>query len=302
MNVLIVDDNDMDLMIIKSFVKAAEMTAIEAKNGHEALQLIADRKVIPDIIVLDWLMPDIDGFELCKKIRALNLEVIPYIILITSSQWTEVEQRSLEIGADDFIEKPVDGNNFIARVRVGERLINMQKKLIELAQTDELTKLLNRRAGIQAIESHLSRLTRSPKPIEHCLIIADIDYFKLINDKHGHLAGDQVLVEIAKRMRESIRPFETVVRFGGEEFLLYCEAGINECEIILNRLKHAVANPPVTINKVSIPVTMSFGCVIIRQPEANQSLDIFIAKADELLYQVKEAGRNDFKIDYAFAK
>jgi len=296
MNVLVVDDNKMDLMIIKSFVEKAEMSFIEAESASEALNLITQRTVSPDIIVVDWLMPDMDGLELCRLIRNLNLDITPYIIIITASELIEVEYRALDQGADDFIEKPLDGNVFIARLRVGAKLIKMQKKLIELAQKDDLTGLCNRRAGIQSFENHLSRLARSSEQTEHCLIIADIDHFKSINDNYGHLMGDRVLIEIAKRLRETIRPFETVARFGGEEFLIYCEANRTQAEFILKRLKQAISSSLVNLENEMIPVTMSFGCTIIRQYEAKNSPDSFIAKADKLLYQVKDEGRNDFKI------
>ena len=296
MNVLVVDDNKMDLMIVASFVEKAGMRFIEAETASQALELISDRVVKPDIIVVDWLMPDMDGFELCRLIRNLTLDIKPYIIIITASELIEVEHRALDQGADDFIEKPLDGNVFIARLKVGAKLIKMQKKLIELAQTDELTGLLNRRAGIQSFENHLSRLGRADENSEHCLIIGDIDHFKAINDNYGHLMGDRVLIEIAKRMRETIRPFETVARFGGEEFLIYCEANRTEAEFILKRLKQAISSSQVKLDNQMIQVTMSFGCTIIGQNEAKNSPDSFIAKADKLLYQVKDEGRNDFKI------
>ena len=214
----------------------------------------------------------------------------------TSNSFGQIEQKALDVGADDFIEKPIHGAVFIARLRVGERIVKMQQKLLSLADTDELTGLLNRRAAIKACETHLARLARSDKSISHCLIIADIDFFKHINDTYGHQIGDRVLTDVSNRMRNSIRPFETAARFGGEEFLIYCEATEAEADIILRRLRQAIASSEYCYNNISINVTMSFGCVVINKHDTKHTINEFIKKADDLLYEVKNDGRNDYKL------
>ncbi|HIC47040.1 MAG TPA: diguanylate cyclase [Methylophaga aminisulfidivorans] len=296
MHVLIVDDNDIDCLITISFVEKAGMNAITVNNATKALEITSKRDTTPDIIVVDWMMPEVNGLELCQKIRALNLTITPYIIMVTSNSLGQIEQTALEVGADDFVEKPIHGAVFIARLKVGARIVAMQKKLLSLADTDELTGLLNRRAAIKACEIHLARLARSDKPVSHCLIIADIDFFKNINDTYGHQIGDRVLNDVSNRMRNSIRPFETAARFGGEEFLVYCEATETEASIILNRMRQAISSSQYSYNGISINVTMSFGCVVINKRDAKHNINEFIKKADDLLYEVKNQGRNNFKV------
>ncbi len=296
MHVLIVDDNEIDSTTTSSFVQKAEMNVLVADNATKALEIISNRETTPEIIVVDWMMPDVNGLELCEKIRALNLTITPYIIMITSNSLGQIEQKALDVGADDFIEKPIHGAVFIARLRVGARIVEMQKKLLSLAHTDELTGLLNRRAAIKACETHLSRLSRTSLPLSHCLIISDIDFFKNINDTYGHLIGDRILIEVANRMRNSIRPFETVARFGGEEFLIYCEATEEEAELILNRMLKAISSSPYSYNDLSLNVTMSFGCVVINKQDTKHNINEFIKKADNLLYEVKNDGRNNYKV------
>ncbi|BDZ75321.1 diguanylate cyclase response regulator [Methylophaga marina] len=296
MHVLIVDDNEIDCITISSFVQKAGMNALIANNATQAFEIISNRDTTPEIIVVDWMMPEVNGLELCQKIRALNLSLTPYIIMITSNSLGQIERKALDVGADDFIEKPIHGAVFIARLRVGERIVKMQQKLLSLADTDELTSLLNRRAAIKACETHLARLARSDKSTSHCLIIADIDFFKQINDTYGHLIGDRVLIDVSNRIRNSIRPFETAARFGGEEFLIYCEATVEEADIILRRLRQAIASSEYSYNNISINVTMSFGCVVINKHDTKHTINEFIKKADDLLYEVKNDGRNNYKL------
>lgn len=296
MQVLVVDDNEIDCLTTGSFVEKANMNLLVANDPDSALEIIANQEITPEIIVVDWIMPKMNGLELCQKIRELKFTITPYIIMVTSNSLGENEQNALDVGADDFIEKPIHGAIFISRLRVGARIINLQKKLLSLAHTDELTGLLNRRAAIAACKTHLSRLARTEVPLSHCLIISDIDFFKKINDTYGHEMGDRVLVDVSKRLRNSLRPFETVARFGGEEFLLYCEANEQEAELILERMRKAISTSPYTYKDLSLHVTMSFGCVVIKQNDTHHDINEFIKTADSLLYEVKNAGRDNFKV------
>ncbi|MDX1573122.1 MAG: diguanylate cyclase [Methylophaga sp.] len=302
MDILIVDDSELDNLICSKFVEVAEFNPKSASSAQEAMHILATSEFPPEVIVIDWMMPDMDGIELCKAIRQINLSIRPYIIMITASLVDDIEMDALESGADDFIEKPLSANKFIARLKVGYRLITTQKKLIELAHTDVLTGLLNRRAAMIELEKNLARLFRISAPAEHSLIICDIDHFKKINDVYGHSAGDEVLIEVAKRLADTIRPFENVSRIGGEEFLIYCEASRDVIDRILQRLKDNISQKPISIGDASIQVTMSFGCVMISNAAPQLSLDFYIRMADELLYEMKRAGRNGYKIAIAESK
>lgn len=296
MHVLIVDDNEIDCITTHSFVQKAGMNGLVATNATQALEIISNTDATPEIIVVDWMMPGMNGLELCQKIRSLKLAITPYIIMITSNSLGEIEQEALDVGADDFIHKPIHGAVFIARLRVGARIVEMQKKLLSLANTDELTGLLNRRAAIKACQAHLARLARSDKPISHCLIIADIDFFKQINDNYGHDIGDRVLIDVSNRLRNNLRPFETVSRFGGEEFLIYCEVTEEDAEGLLSRLRKAISSTPYAYNNLILNVTMSFGGVVLTKKDTHLDISEFIKKADNLLYEVKHNGRDGFRV------
>jgi diguanylate cyclase (GGDEF)-like protein len=290
--VLIVDDNPIDLAVTENLIRHAKHEVTAVTSAHEALDIINSDSP-PDIILLDWMMPEIDGLQLCVEIRKIALPVSPYIIMVTSNDWSGAEVNALDLGADDFIEKPVSAEKFLARLSVASRFIASQKKLLELAHKDELTGLLNRRAGIQAITNQLSRLKRSGLN-EHCLIIADIDHFKQINDQYGHMFGDEVLKGVAAKLLQSVRPFESVTRFGGEEFLIFCEANKHNIDTILARLTHNVSSQSYATNGSRVQVTMSFGCLIVTKPAAEIGVEKLIHAADSLLYLAKDSGRNRY--------
>lgn len=296
MDVLIIDDNPIEREILSAFVRKAGYHPITADGAEQALAVLSKRETPPEVIVIDLMMPDIDGLQLCAEIRKQESTLRPYIIMVTSSHQENIELSALDLGADDFIEKPVNGSLFMARLRVGNRLVDAQKKYIQLALTDELTGLLNRRAGLKDIDNHLARLFRRPPNTEHCLIMCDIDYFKKVNDNYGHAAGDELLIKVAKTLKNLVRPFETVARLGGEEFMVYCEANHLEIQVILQRLLKAIQSLVIHHDMMPISTTMSFGCLVINNQLPRFSTDKYLTLADDLLYGVKNNGRNAFAI------
>lgn len=293
MDVLIVDDNPIDLAITARFVKEVGHNPISCQSGKEALAYFQS-DLAPNLIITDWHMPEMDGSELCQKLRTLPSSITPYIIMTTADTLDDAEVNALETGADDFIEKPMSIRSFSARIRVAERIISAQLKLRNLALTDELTGLFNRRAGMNSIQSQLARMTRHEQG-QGCMILSDIDYFKRINDTYGHGVGDIVLKEVSSRLIESLRPFDTVCRYGGEEFLIYCETsdlGQSEIEAMLRRVKNIITNEPVLVDDdVALNVTISIGCYAHSQSE-KLSMSQLINHADRLLYEAKGSGRN----------
>ncbi|MCX4189246.1 diguanylate cyclase [Methylophaga sp. OBS3] len=296
MDVLIIDDNPIEREILSAFVRKAGYHPITADGAEQALALLSKRETPPEIIVIDWMMPEIDGLQLCAEIRKQERIPRPYIIMVTSSHQENIELTALDLGADDFIEKPVNGSLFMARLKVGKRLVDAQKKYIQLAHTDELTGLLNRRAGLNDVDNHIARLFRASPNTEHCLIMCDIDHFKKVNDNYGHSVGDELLLMVAKTLKNLVRPFETVARLGGEEFLIYCEANRHEIEVILQRLLKAIRSLVIHHEMELVSATMSFGCLVINNQLPRFSTDKYLTLADDLLYRVKNNGRNAFAI------
>jgi len=294
MNILIVDDNEIDLETGAHLIEAAGHTPIKCNSANTALSFFeSDSNATPNLIITDWNMPDMNGSELCQRLRGLPFSVSPYIILTTADSIEDAEVNALESGADDFIEKPMTLRSLKARIRVAERIISAQLNLKNLALTDGLTGLLNRRAGMTAIQSQLARMQRNDT-VHGCMIMCDIDYFKRINDTYGHTAGDIVLKEVSSRLAQSLRAFDTVCRYGGEEFLIFCEADEVDIQTILDRVMETITKEPVLLDTDdSLPVTLSMGCYINNTTQ-QLSMSERIKKADALLYQAKEAGRNRY--------
>lgn len=300
MDILLIDDNDADLAISASLIEQAGHTPITCQYGEKALEFFNDDHNAPYLIIIDWEMHDMDGSELCQRLRALPFTVSPYIILTSAEEFSDAEVTALEHGADDFIEKPMTLRSLSARIRVAERIISNQMNLRNLALTDGLTGLLNRRAGMTAIETQMARIKRHQEMCG-CVVMCDIDYFKKINDNYGHVAGDIVLKEVATRMSESLRPFDTVCRYGGEEFLIFCEADGSEIHQILDRIMDVVSSESVQIdNGDQLDVTLSMGCHV-NDSEEEHSLSSQLKQADALLYQAKGNGRNQYVTNLASA-
>lgn len=295
MDILVVDDDLTDLTVTARFVEESGHRPIKCSSAKEALELVYTGS-FPNLIITDWDMPDIGGSEFCQRLRSVPSTISPYIILTTADNLDDAKVNALETGADDFIEKPISIRSLMARIRVAERIISAQLDLRNLALTDELTGLLNRRAGINAVQTQLARMNRN-KRLHGCIIMCDIDHFKRINDTYGHTTGDIVLKEISSRLVESLRAFDTVCRYGGEEFLIFCETSdlsTDDIRNMLDRIMEIISKEPVLINKdLSLAVTVSIGC-FVHKPVTPLSLPQLIDKADMLLYKAKGSGRNRY--------
>jgi diguanylate cyclase (GGDEF)-like protein len=291
MKILLVDDNENDLKTSASLIEEIGHTPIVCDNAHKALTFFDADASSPYLIITEWEMPDMDGSELCHRLRNLPFTVSPYIILTSAQALKDTEVSALESGADDFIEKPMSLRSLTARIRVAERILSTQWNLRNLALTDGLTGLLNRRAGMTAIQAQIARIERH-RDLHGCVIMCDIDYFKRINDNYGHTAGDIVLREVATRMSDALRPFDTICRYGGEEFLIFCEADGIEIEPILDRIIDIVSSEPILLDTGDyLNVTLSMGCHVEGEAE---SLTSQLKQADALLYQAKGNGRNQY--------
>jgi diguanylate cyclase (GGDEF)-like protein len=271
-----------------------------ACDGAEALGLL-QREDAPALIILDWMMPGMTGVEVCRRIRLRDSEPYTYILLLTSKSQKEDLIEGMEAGADDYITKPFDQNELQVRLRAGIRLVELQTQLLKAreelrdqATRDSLTRLWNRSSILSELGRELARATRESRPLG--VVIVDLDHFKLINDTYGHLAGDAVLREAARRMQNSIRQYDSIGRYGGEEFLILFP-GCSEADTFAqaDRLRKQLAQAEMSVNNTSIRVTASFG-VTSAMPGEIWTEEALIRAADEALYVAKKSGRNRVEI------
>ena len=217
LTVLAADDDPAALRLIANIASAAGCRVIEAKDGQEAWDRILEHS--PDVLVTDWDMPGLDGPQLCRRLRQANLPFCVYVLLLTAKSRAEDLVEGLDAGADDFISKPVDPTVFMARLRVGSRTIAMDRQLREIARLDPLTGLMNRRSFHEQFSTEWGRASRYGHPLSCAMI--DLDFFKSINDAHGHAAGDLVLQRAVRALDGCRRASDVLARYGGEEFCVF---------------------------------------------------------------------------------
>jgi len=292
--ILIVDDAMENIQILHH-VLGDEHDVLFALDGEKALEIA--RTQHPDLILLDAIMPGMDGFEVCAALRAsAELRSIPVIFVTTLSN-PEDETRALEAGAMDFIAKPFNVAVVKARVRTQLTIKRQADAMRELSLTDALTGVSNRRSFSDTLQSEWRRCLRSGSPLS--LVLIDIDHFKLYNDSYGHQAGDTCLQQVAAAMRRcALRPQDMLARYGGEEFaLLLPQEDIVGAEVVARRLQEEVAALaiPHRNSPTSNQVTVSMGVVSMLPSEAS-SPDQLVRVADTLLYEAKESGRSRYKL------
>jgi diguanylate cyclase (GGDEF)-like protein len=286
---LIIDDQPLVIRVLYELFKI-DCDVFMSTSGAEALQRCQEIK--PDLILLDIVMPDMDGYEVCRRLKANeDLEDIP-VIFVTSSADDADEVKCFEVGAVDFIQKPV--NAVITRSRVNTHLrLKRQSDLFKsMALFDGLTGIANRRHFESSIHLDWLQCAREQTPIS--LLLMDIDHFKQFNDYYGHQAGDQCLQKVAKSLSKILaRPYDLLARYGGEEFAVILPKTNHE------GAQHVAKKIINTIEDLGVPhiksntglVTLSTG-VATTMPQHKVSPDLLIAEADKALYQAKENGRN----------
>ncbi len=252
----------------------------------------------PRLALIDWSLPEINGLELCRMVRSRNRDSYIFTILLTAKDKPEDIVQGLNAGADDYIVKPFNPQELRVRLRTGERIIQLQNDLIKAREqlqqsaiTDSLTGLFNRRAFFAHIQQEILRSKRKECPLG--LIMLDIDNFKTINDTYGHISGDHILREAARRIKDSIREYDIAGRYGGEEFLVQAPDCDESCtRTIAERIRiHFQEQPFVTANN-SIPITISAGYMAAQGKIFDLPFDKLLHHIDRALYQAKRKGRN----------
>lgn len=298
--VLVVDDSPVYRKLVEHTLEDHPYSPVFAKNGREALDLYSQHA--PSIVITDWMMPDLSGLELCQHIRADSQHPFTYIIVLTSISEKDNVVKGLAAGADDYLTKPFDPGELLARVGVGRRTIDLHREidgknklLEEMAHTDPLTGLPNRRA----IEEWAGRQLRGAARHGYSLWVvhADLDSFKSINDNFGHDAGDQVLKEFGAILKEYTRASDISGRMGGDEFLLVLtHVDEKHIRIMVERLRKHFASKNFSFGRETVSVTASFGVHGFYGKEPPQFSSL-VREADKALYAAKRAGRNQIKID-----
>jgi len=298
--ILIADDSVVSRHLLEATLRKWGYDVMVACDGAEALELL-QREDAPGLIILDWMMPGMTGVEVCRRIRQRDSEPYTYILLLTSKNEKEDLIEGMDAGADDYITKPFDQNELQVRLRAGIRLVDLQSQLLkaredlrEQATRDSLTRLWNRSSILGELTRELARSEREARPLG--VVIVDLDHFKQVNDTYGHLAGDAVLREAARRMQNGIRQYDSIGRYGGEEFLiLFPSCSEEDCVAQADRLRKQLAQTEMSVNDSSLRVTASFG-VTVAMPGEMRTQEALIRKADEALYVAKRSGRNRVEV------
>ncbi|MGB0908739.1 MAG: GGDEF domain-containing response regulator [Nitrospirales bacterium] len=296
MLVLVADDDPLTLHMVVYRMRQWGHEVVTCSDGEEAWKILQSENV-PQIAILDWMMPGLDGLQVCQKLRAESTNPYVYVILLTGKDETQDLIAGLDAGADDYLCKPFHLGELEARLRSGKRIVDLQAELITARETlriqatqDPLTMVLNHGAILDHLHRELARAQRENLSLS--LIMADLDEFKRVNDTCGHLAGDFVLVEVTRRIQESLRSYDAIGRYGGEEFLIVLPGSDSSTAIKqAERIRASLSDVPIIVPGSSIQITLSQGVTTWTTPFADDVRGL-ISAADSALYLVKGSGRD----------
>ena len=297
--ILIVDDDTMSQTLLKSALKSEGYDFAVARNGQEALDLYG-QDFFP-IIITDWMMPEMDGLELCRLIRSMKIDRYIYIIVLTGQNSKADLIKGLEAGADEYIVKPIHRAELRVRLKGACRILDLESSLKksmaethELSIRDRLTGAFNRVYMDHQLGQELIRCNRYHRPLT--VLMCDLDHFKVVNDTYGHLAGDEVLRSCVNSITSSLRRgVDWVARYGGEEFVVILpETDQVGAQIFAERLRKKIAETAINAANCSINITASFGTVTLIPAgiENIRLMEQVLNVADTCLYQAKNDGRN----------
>ena len=305
--VLIADDDRVTAAILGKTLRRWGLEVVEANNGLDAWDLLQapDR---PALAIVDWMMPGLDGLELCRRIRQQESLAALHLILLTARDDRGDIIAGLDAGADDYIIKPFDLEELRARVRAGLRIVSLQQRLAQqvrelqsardelarLAGTDMLTELHSRRRWFELAASEFARCQRYRRPFS--VLTADLDYFKQVNDRYGHAAGDAVLKAFAQVLRLQCRGTDAPGRLGGEEFaILLPETSTRVASDVAQRIVNACRALTIETAAGAVQITCSMGVASVVLP--GDTIDLLLQRADEALYRAKHNGRDRLEVE-----
>jgi two-component system, cell cycle response regulator len=300
MRILIADDSIVSRHLLEATLRKWGYEVAVACDGLEAWEILQGENA-PRVAILDWVMPGLTGLEVCKRVRESSRgheANYTYILLLTSKSQREDLIEGMESGADDYLTKPFDQHELKVRLRAGTRIVDLENKLKaagdelrEQATKDFLTRIWNRSSILECLQREMTRAEREHRSLG--VVLADLDRFKSVNDTHGHFAGDAVLREFTRRMTASMRPYDAIGRYGGEEFLILLPGCDEQCTYAqTERLRMVLASEPMLLNESRLTVTVSFGATSWRYDAGATTAESLIRVADNALYVAKNQGRN----------
>lgn len=289
MRILIADDDPVSRCLLEELLTEWGHEVVACGDGAEAWAVLQG-SAPPLLAILDWVMPSLDGLELCRRIRRQPATSYVYVILLTSRTGKENLLAGMEAGADEYLSKPYDPQELRLRIRAGQRIVELERALRLQATHDPLTGAWNRGAVLEILQRDLSRAQREGLTIT--AIMVDVDHFKHINDTWGHQIGDVVLREVVMRLAQSLRPYDALGRYGGEEFLIVVlNVPVTSVVHLAERLRTCTADLPVQTSVGKVAVTISLG-VATEESAGDVDATELLRRADEALYEAKKQGRN----------
>ncbi len=295
MRILVADDDPISRRLLDSILKRWGYEAEMYEDGNEAWEALQEPDA-PKLAILDWMMPGMMGVDICRRLREFQSFYV-YVLLVTTKGERKDMVEALEAGADDYLTKPFDPNELRVRVRVGQRILELQENLLEVQEAlrlqathDPLTGLWNRAAVLEFLDREICRSERTGRALS--LIVVDLDHFKRVNDTYGHRVGDQVLCTATKRMKEGLRSYDGIGRYGGEEFLIIMPGC--DLEVAIRRsesIRCLLAKDEVESGELRIRVTASLGVADLGEVDPRTAEEL-IREADRALYRAKALGRN----------
>jgi diguanylate cyclase (GGDEF)-like protein len=293
--ILVADDDAVSREYVSSLLRTHGMTVEAVEDGHRAVARARDMQL--DLVLLDIIMPGMDGLDSCRLIKSITQDTFLPVVLLTAKTDTDSRVSGLRIGADDYVCKPFDERELLARVnnllrikRMHDHVSNAKQRLATLAVQDELTQLYNYRYLHSRLNEEFKRAERYREPLA-CVMI-DIDHFKHVNDRRGHDVGDDVLREVALRLTQAVREIDVVARYGGEEFLLVLPStNFSGALSVADRVWRAIGNSPIALQARSENVTASMGVAVYPSRDIKNK-DQLLKAADRALYQAKNEGRD----------
>jgi diguanylate cyclase (GGDEF)-like protein len=295
--ILIAEDERIQRRLLERLLTLWNHEVVVATDGEQAWSVLQGENP-PDLAILDWVMPGMDGLRVCRELRKDATRKYVYIMLLTAKDRKQNLVEAMEAGADEYLAKPFDAQELKARLIACKRILDLQEQLVSAnlslqfqATHDALTTLFNRGAIVGVLQKELMRAQREGKSVG--IILADIDHFKKINDTQGHSAGDQVLRRAAQRMKSAVRSYDSVGRYGGEEFLIVLPGCTSRMAVDrAEQIRLILGEPSPDLAESQITVSMGVAADHGPTKRGPTKIEELLSRADDALYQAKRNGRN----------
>ena len=286
-DLLLVDDDPVTLRLLTKWLEPGGFQVRCVENGEDAIEAV--RECCPGIVLTDWNMPRMDGLQLCRWLRQQSLPHYVYIVILSGRAETQDVVLGLETGADDFLTKPVQRDELLARLRCGSRVLAMERRLSYQARLDSLTGLATQRTLYKQLERNWHSNCENIRRMT-CVMI-DLDFFKNINDTHGHSMGDEVIRRVTRILQEHARPDDLVARYGGEEFCIML-ADVDESQAVnwAEQVRETISQQEIPVSESSLRITASFG--VSERTEDTTTAEELVDRADQALLVAKQSGRD----------